>query len=172
MSSTVWLLNNREKKEHLGVSFVLVTPSGNFNESQVLNSSENRYKYILNMGYIKPLNEKFTFEFSPEIAFYGENKTKTTTIKQKPSFAFNTNLRYRINRSYEIFGGYQYSYNSETSINGISQNNQHSSNKFSLGGFYYTQNHHQFMVRYAKENSKEFGMKVQDEVLLRYRWWF
>jgi hypothetical protein len=172
LSSTMWLLNDREKREYLGVTFLLVTPSGNYDKSQILNTSENRYKYILNMGYIKPLSEKLILELSPELAFYGDNKTSTSTMKQKPSFALNTNLRYRFNKTYEIFGGYQYSYNSETSINGTEQNNQHSSNKYSLGGFYYTKKHHQFMVRYAKESTKDFGMQIEDELLLRYRWWF
>jgi hypothetical protein len=172
LNATLWLKADAKNKEYLATTFIVAVPTGKFDESQQLNSGENRYKYLLNFGYITPLNEKTTLELSPEFAFYGENKSTNGTIKQKPSYALNSNIRYKIDKNYEIFGGVQYSYNSETSNNGVEQNNDNSSNKYSLGAFYYTQNYNQFMVRYGKEESKEFGMTIKDEVLLRYRWWF
>ena len=172
LSSTLWLINDKKTQEYLGVTFLLVTPSGNYDDSQVLNTSENRYKYVLNLGYIKPINESISLELSPEIAFYGDNKTNTSTTEQKPSYALNTHIRYKLDKNLELFTGYQYSYNSQTVINGINQNNENSSNKYSFGAIYTTKNYNQFMIRYAKESSKEFGMKVKDEFLVRYRWWF
>jgi hypothetical protein len=171
-TSTIWLKNDKKEKEYLGLTFVLVTPSGKYDDSQTLNTSENRYKYVFALGYIRPLSENITFEISPELAFYGDNKTDSSTTKQEPSYALNTYLRYKLNKSYEAFAGYQYSYNSQTTVNNIEQNNEHSSNKYSLGAIYTTEKYNQFMLRYAKEDSKEFGMKVKDEIFLRYRWWF
>ena len=113
LSSTLWLKNDNVNKEYLGLTFLVSLPTGKFEESQTLNSGENRYKYIINMGYIKPLDERFTLEVSPELAFYGDNKTTVKEVEQKPSFAINTNLRYKINKSYEVLSGYKKSYNSK-----------------------------------------------------------
>jgi hypothetical protein len=171
-NSTIWLKANKKNKEYFALTFILVTPTGEFDENQILNAGENRYKYILNAGYIYPISENLFFEIIPEIAFYGDNKTSIKKVEQKPSFAINTNLRYKINKSYEVFSGYQYSYNSETKVDDVEQNNSFSSNKYSLGIFYYTEKFNQFMIRYAKEDDKKFGMKINDEILIRYRWWF
>lgn len=171
-SSTLWLISNRKTKKYLGISLILVTPTGEYDNKQLLNIGENRYKYILNAGYISPVTENITFEFSPEIVFYGDNNSSVKNVEQKPSYAINTNLRYKINKSYETFTGYQYSHNSETTVNDIEQKNNFSSNKYSLGMLYHTEKFNQFMIRYAKEDNKKFGMKINDEFLIRYRWWF
>jgi hypothetical protein len=171
-TATIWLKNDSKTKEYFGTTFVLVMPSNNYDDSQVLNSSENRYKYIFTAGYIKPISDNLTLEIIPELAFYGNNESSSSTSKQKPSYAISSYLRYKIDKTYELFGGYQYSYNSETTVDNIEQNNEHSSNKYSIGAIYTTEKHNQFMLRYAKEDSKEFGMKVKDEFFLRYRWWF
>jgi hypothetical protein len=171
-NSTIWLKADKKNKEYFALTFILVTPTGEYDEKQLLNVGENRYKYVLNAGYISPISEKVFFEVVPEIAFYGDNKSSTKNIEQKPSFAINTNLRYKINTSYQVFTGYQYSYNSETKVDNIEQNNDFSSNKYSIGMFYFTEKFNQFMIRYAKEDDKKFGMKIDDEFLIRYRWWF
>ena len=40
-----------------------------------------------------------------------------------------------------------------------------------LGG-YCTDKFHQFMIRFATEADKEYGLEINKEVLVRYRWWF
>ena len=44
--------------------------------------------------------------------------------------------------------------------------------KISLGGAYYTDNFSQIMIRFAHEADKEYGFKINKEMLIRYRWWF
>ena len=58
---------------------------GKYNESQILNSGENRDKTTLAIGYITKLSDDFLIELSPEIGFYGDNETSRYTIEQKNS---------------------------------------------------------------------------------------
>ena len=67
---------------------------------------------------------------------------------------------------------FQENYLKETTINDAEQNNNHSYQKYSFGGAYYTDKFDQFMIRFATEADKEYGLKADKEMLIRYRWWF
>lgn len=171
-SSTYWFISDRKNKEFLALTMTLSTPNGKYEESQLLNAGEDRYKTTFNIGYITKISENFIFEISPEIAFYGNNKTENDKIEQKNSYAINSNLRYKPNKKYELFSGFQHNLQSETIKNNIEQNNDYFYQKYSLGAAYYTDKFHQIMVRFAQEADKEYGFKTENEMLLRYRFWF
>lgn len=171
-SSTYWFINDRKNKNFLALTMTYTTPSGKYNESQVLNTGDNKYKTTFNLGYITKISENFLIEISPEIAFYGDNETSNSTTEQKTSYAINSNLRYKPNNKYEIFAGFQENYLSETIKNGIEQNNDCFYQKYSFGGAYYTDKFDQIILRFAKEVNKEYGFETDKEILLRYRWSF
>ena len=169
-SSTYWFINDRKNKNFLALTMTYTTPSGKYNESQVLNTGDNKYKTTFNLGYITKISENFLIEISPEIAFYGDNETQNSTTEQKTSYAINSNLRYKPNNKYEIFAGFQENYQSETIKNGIEQNNDCFYQKYSFGGAYYTDKFDQIILRFAKEVNKKYGFETDKEILLRYRW--
>lgn len=171
-SSTYWFINDRKNKNFLALTMTYTTPSGKYNESQVLNTGDNKYKTTFNLGYITKISENFLIEISPEIAFYGDNETSNSTTEQKTSYAINSNLRYKPNNKYEIFAGFQENYLSETIKNGIEQNNDCFYQKYSFGGAYYTDKFEQIILRFAKEVNKKYGFETDKEILLRYRWSF
>ena len=171
-SSTYWFINDRKNKNFLAFTMTYTTPNGKYNESQILNTGDNRYKTTFNLGYITKISENFLIEISPEIAFYGDNETQNSTTEQKTSYAINSNLRYKPNNTYEIFAGFQENYQSETIKNGIEQNNDCFYQKYSFGGAYYTDKFNQIILRFAKEISREYGFETDKEILLRYRWSF
>ena len=81
-------------------------------------------------------------------------------------------MLFRSTKKYELFVGVQENYLKETIVNGKEQNNDHSYQKYSLGGAYYTDKFDQIMIRFATEADKEYGLKADKEMLVRYRWWF
>jgi hypothetical protein len=171
-SATYWLINDRKTKDFLGLTLTHALSNGKYNESQSLNAGENRYKTTLALGYITKLSDSFLIELSPEIGFYGDNETATSKTEQKNSYALTSNLRYKPTNKYELFVGFQENYLKETIVNDIEQNNNHFYQKYSFGGAYYTDKFNQFMIRFASEADKEYGLKADKEMLVRYRWWF
>lgn len=171
-SATYWLINDKKSRDFLGFTITHYINDGKYNESQILNSGENRDKTTLAIGYITKLSDDFLIELSPEIGFYGDNETSRYTIEQKNSYSLTSNLRYKPTKKYELFVGVQENYLKETIVNGKEQNNDHSYQKYSLGGAYYTDKFDQFMIRFATEADKEYGLKADKEMLVRYRWWF
>ena len=171
-SATYWFITDRKTRDFLGLTLTHAIANGKYNESQSLNAGENRYKTTLALGYITKLSDSFLIELSPEIGFYGDNETATSRIEQKNSYALTSNLRYKPTNKYELFVGIQENYLKETIKNDVEQNNNHTYQKYSLGGAYYTDKFNQFMIRFATEADKEYGLKAEKEMLVRYRWWF
>lgn len=172
LSASYWLVNDRKNRDFLAITITLYTPNGEYKESQLLNTSENRYKGTLAMGYITKLSESFLLELSPEIGFYGDDKTQNCKIEQKNSYSLSSNLRYKPNNFYELFIGFQENYQDQTIKNKIVQNEDYFYEKYSLGGAYYFNKSNQIMFRIAQEDDKEYGFEVNKESLLRYRYWF
>lgn len=171
-SSSYWLINDRKKRDFLALTMTLTTPNGHYNESQVLNAGENRYKTTFAIGYITKLTDSILFELSPEIGIYGDNKTENSTIEQKNSYAITSNLRYKPNNKYEIFTGFQHNYLGDSIKNDVTQNSDYFYQKYSVGGVYYTDKFNQILVRFAHESDKEYGLRGDKEMQFRYRWWF
>lgn len=172
LSTSYWLVNDRKNRDFLAITMTLYTPNGEYKESQLLNTGENRYKGTLAIGYITKLADSFLFELSPEIGFYGDNKSYYSTIEQKNSYSLSSNLRYKPNNFYELFIGFQENYQAQTIKNKIVQNEDYFYEKYSLGGAYYFNKSHQIMFRIAQEDDKEYGFEANKESLLRYRYWF
>ena len=171
-SATYWLINDKKNKDFLGLTVTHAIDNGKYNESQGLNTGENSNKTTLAIGYITKLSNYFLIDLSPEIGFYGDNETATYTMEQKNSYALTSNLRYKPTNKYELFVGVQENYLKETVLNNIEQNNNYTYQKYSFGGAYYTDKFNQFMIRFATEADKEYGLKADKEMFIRYRWWF
>ncbi len=171
-SATYWLITDRKTKDFLGLTITHYINDGKYNESQVLNAGENRNKTTLAIGYITKISDNFLIELSPEVGFYGDNETATSKIEQKNSYAITSNLRYKPTNKYELFVGIQENYLDETIVNGKNQNNDYTYQKYSFGGAYYTDKSGQFIIRFATEADKEYGLKADKEMFVRYRWWF
>ena len=162
-SATYWFVGDRKNKNFLGLTMTHYMKNGKYDESQLLNISENRYITTLAIGYITKLSDSFLFELSPEIGFYSDNNKNNSVIEQKNSYAITSNFRYKPSNKYELFIGFQENYLKDTVKNGIKQNDDHFYEKYSFGGAYYTDKFHQFMLRFATEANKEYGLEINNE---------
>jgi hypothetical protein len=173
VGATGWLINDKAKNQYLAATLLLFAPTGKYNPQQLLNIGENRYKSTLNIGYIQKLNDDFLIELSPELALYGTNDNSFgRTIKQDPSYALTTTIRYNQTPQLTLFSGFQQNYGGETIVDEVAQNDDTRMQKATLGGYYYTLAGTQIFLRYAKEFQTQSGMKTSDDFLLRFQWWF
>ena len=173
VGATGWLINDKEKNQYLAATVLLFAPTGEYNPQQLLNIGENRYKSTLNIGYIQKLSEDFRIELSPELALYGDNSNSLgRKIEQNPSYALSTTVRYNQTPQLTLFGGFQQNYGGETIVDGVAQNDDTRMQKATAGMYYYTLGGTQILLRYAKEFGIQDGMRITDDFLLRFQWWF
>ncbi len=173
VGATGWLINDKAKNQYLAATWLFFVPTGEYNPQQLLNIGENRYKSTLNIGYIQKLSDDFYIELSPELALYGDNSNSIgRKIEQNPSYALTTTLRYNQTPQLTLFGGFQQNYGGETAVDGVAQDDALRMQKATLGGYYYTAGGTQIFLRYAKEFGIQDGMRITDDFLLRFQWWF
>lgn len=169
--ATGWLLNNKDKGEYVGVTGLLFLPTGDYTPTQLLNASENRQKFTLNAGWIRPLSRTFVLDVLPEVAWFGDNTNYLggRTLSQRPSYALTSYLRYRANPSWQFHLGAQINRGGETAVNGVDQYNAPENTRMMLGMTYGADDKKsQWIVRIAKDTEIKNGFSTESEILLRY----
>ncbi len=166
---TWWPYSNRETARHLGLTAVIVAPTGRYHPNYSLNIGENRWKGILSAGAITPINDRFLFDLSAEVAAYGDNDdTPGGRLEQAPSWAITSYLRYRISPSWQTSLGWQENGGGETRRNGIDQHNPTENRRAMIGLTWLGRAQEQWVVRYARDLEIENGFKLKNEVVLRF----
>lgn len=171
LGATGWLVANRASGEYLGITGLLFLPTGHYDNRQVLNVGENRYKLTLNGGWIKPLGGKFIFELLPEVVWFGDNTDYVggRNLSQKSAYAISSYLRYRATPNWQFHVGGQVNRGGETLINAVEQNNAPDNSRLMLGTTYLTDDKsNQWIFRVARDVEAKNGFKTESEIMLRY----
>ena len=125
LASTFWPVNQPDKKRWVGITPFLYVPTGNYRNKQPLNLGENRYKLVLQAGYVQgfqALNSDWMLDLIVDTTWYGDNDSAgangTQTLSQDNSYQTQAWLRYYINQNWDIGVGYSGTYGGEQKIAG------------------------------------------------------
>ncbi|AIG01502.1 signal peptide protein [Pseudomonas fluorescens] len=88
---TVWTLADLANNEHLGWSMFVTAPTGH-DKNQGFALSNNRWALDFQVGYIKGLTDKITWDVIAETEFYGQQRA--TDAKKDPLLQLHNHLRY------------------------------------------------------------------------------
>lgn len=88
---TVWTIADLAKNEHLGWSVFVTAPTGS-EKNQGFALSNNRWALDFQVGYIKGLTDKITWDVIAETEFYDEQRS--TDAKKDPLLQLHNHLRY------------------------------------------------------------------------------
>jgi hypothetical protein len=167
---TAWLINNKESATYLGVTNMLVAPTGHHDKTQILNAGDNRWKYILAGGLQKDLSKKLILELSPELVFYETNDQYNNGKRHEkdPSYALTSYLRYRYRPDLHFHVGGQLNGGGKTRVDGV-ESDSAENKRATLGATLFLPERKQLILRYAKDLDIHTGYKNQGEFLLRYQ---
>lgn len=171
IGGSLWFYNDAESRRYLAVNATLVMRTENYdsNPNVLLNPGENRYRQVLNLGWIHGIGDNITLDVTPEIAWYGDNTNYhgVKILSQAPTYALTGYLRYQLTADWRAFAGYQANQGGEMRVNGIAQNNAINSNRLNLGGTY-SFNPSVFVdCRYTQGLNYVNGFVIRDELELR-----
>jgi len=169
LGGSFWFLRDFEKRQYGAVSLFAALPTGHYDEAQILNTGENRWKWILSGGLMFPVGDRLVIDLSPEIAWYGDNNDylRHHRLEQEISYALTGYMRYRITPDFQLLTGAQINRGGATSIDGKDLNNAPENTRLSLGVLYLTPDRDQWQLRYSHDSSAEYGFKTSNEVILR-----
>lgn len=135
VGGTLWLVNRPEQKQWFGVSAFVSLPLGDYDNDRAVNIGRNRWKTILQAGYVTGLGDKFMLDLLAETAFYGDNDeagASKATLSQAQSYGLQAHLRYLISPTSHVALSYYHDFGGETELNGVSQNDEMNNNRWLL----------------------------------------
>lgn len=170
LGATVWPINDRERAQYLGLTAILMVPTGEYKRTQMLNAGENRWKLVLGGGWQQDITPQFLVELSPEVAFYGDNDDYVgKRLEQSVSYALSGYLRYRVTPGWHVFLGAQRNQGGATRINGVAQNNPAENTRRTAGMSWFLPEKQQVILRFGQDTSIANGFRTDQEVALRYQ---
>ena len=96
IASTCWVVNQPEKQRWVGITPFVFFPTGSYRDKQVLNVGENRYKGVLQVGYVEAFG-KWSVDLIADTTFYGNNDSAgpegNNTLRQDNSYQAQAWLR-------------------------------------------------------------------------------
>lgn len=160
-------------KTHFGVTPFVSIPTGEYDRNSALNIGENRWKFLLNVGYITEIAPGLNIDVVGDVTVFGKNDDVndglggTTELKQKPQYEFQTHLRYNVTPALDIRGGVFYITGGETKVGGVSQDNRQSLWKFNVGTGWFFAPTTQLLATWGRDIKVREGFKVDNEFHLR-----
>ncbi|QFY88819.1 transporter [Magnetovirga frankeli] len=168
---TVWPIKDRRNANYLGLSAMVIAPTGSFNSGQLLNYAENRWRLVLSGGWQKDITPKVLFELLPELTLYGDNDDYlgNNTLEQDPALALTGYLRWRVTPAFHLHLGGQLNWGGAATLNGVALDNPPENSRVNLGATWFLPGKQQLILRLAKEIDNENGFRTDREIALRYQ---
>lgn len=170
LAATVWL-NKADAKEHFGITPFLILPTGQYDKNDPLSLGENRWRFALQAGWIKPLTDKLTLDLAADFQIHGKNDdfgAQSQTRKQKTLYQFQGFLRHSVGDGNDVRIGLAHTAGGENEIDGVNQNDRQSLTKVSIGGSTFISPTQQILATYGRDLSVRNGFKEQNRLNLRY----
>jgi len=170
LASTIWLVNDPAKRQYFGITPYIYAPTGSYDKDDALNLGENRWKYVLQAGYITGLTEKLTLDLVGDVTFFGNNDDfgpSGATLKQSALYQGQAFLRYNFTDRFDVRAGVSRLWGGETKVNGVRMDDEPETSKFTVGASYFVTPGTQLMVNYGRDMSVENGFREEDRINLR-----
>lgn len=170
LASAVWLLNSPDTGRYFGITPYLFLPTGNYDRHDALNLGENRWKLVLQAGYITPLSKTVTLDVVADATLFGDNDDfgiSGATLEQKPLCQFQTFLRYHVSPQWDLRAGLSHAFGGETSVDGVNQDDRTRTTKANVGTAWFATPSVQVVFNYGRDLSVENGLREDNRVNLR-----
>lgn len=170
LAATVWF-NKADAKEHFGITPFVILPTGQYDKNDPLSLGENRWRFILQAGWIKPLTDKWTLDLVADFQLHGKNDDYgplSQERKQKPLYELQSFLRYNLSPGTDLRLGLQHVTGGENKIDGVHQNDRQSLTKMQFGASTFISPTQQILASYGRDLSVRNGFKEEHRFNLRF----
>ncbi|WP_400464087.1 transporter [Pectobacterium actinidiae] len=170
LAAPVWLINDAASRSYLGIAPYLYLPTGSYSHDRPLNLGENRWKFDLQLGFVKGLTDKWYVDLTGDVMFHGKNDNygaAGATLKQKPLYQGQGYLRYQFTPGANAFVGVSQTWGGETRVNGVDSNDEARQRKISVGGSYFIRPTTQLLLALGRDLKVENGFKENARINVR-----
>lgn len=170
LAGALWLLNDPDAGRYFGMTSYLFLPTGDYDHNKALNLGENRWKFVLQAGYITPISERVTLDVVGDVTVFGDNDAlgaTHATLAQKPLYQLQTFLRYHLTPQWDLRAGLSHAFGGETEIDGMDQDDRMRTTKASVGTAWFATPTVQVVFNYGRDLSVENGLREDQRFNLR-----
>ena len=161
VTATIWFINDKKAKRWLGLTPFVTLPIGEYDDDKSVNLGANRWAFKPELGFVQGFNNYF-FELIANCEFYTDNdeySSRKVTLEQDPLYTLESHLSYNFTDSFYISGDYFYHNGGETTVDGISQDDEKDNHALQLSlGFMVTPSY-QLLLKYKRDVKVENGLK-------------
>lgn len=170
LASTFWVQNDPKNRVYTGITPYLYVPIGSYDKKEALNLGENRWKYNLQFGHVRPLSENVSLDLIGDVMFFGDNTdygTRGQTLEQKPLIQAQAWLRYHLTPTADLRFLASKTFGGETEVDGASQNDRTSTTKLGIGGSLFIGPKTQILAIAGRDIDVDNGFKEEARLNIR-----
>ncbi len=169
IGGTVWLVNEPDVRRFVAVTASVNAPTGSYDKTKAVNIGENRWRYVLALGWIEPLADKLSLDVVPEVAWYGDNTEYlgSMRLEQATTYSLTSYLKYNVVQGTYLNLGVQFNDGGKTKVNGVEQDNPSQGRRWSAGVTQHFDSDTQLTVRYLRDVSQPNGLRTSGEWTVR-----
>lgn len=122
LTSTVWLVNNPQARRWFGISPFIVAPTGTYDKHEAFNLGENRWKGIVQGGFVQGFGQYWSWDLIGDITWYGKNTDAgggDQTLKQDRSYQVINWLSYHPTDTSHVSIGYSHTWGGAQQLDGV-----------------------------------------------------
>lgn len=169
-AAPVWFVNDPESRTYLGVAPYLFVPTGSYDRNRALNLGENRWKFDLQVGFVKGLGANWNVDLTFDSMFYGRNDDfgpAGQTLRQDRLDQGQAYLRYQFSAGTNAFVGVSQTWGGATRVDGVGRNDAPGQRKASIGFSHFIQPTTQVMMSVGRDLRVDNGFKENARLNLR-----
>lgn len=171
VTATVWLVNQPEEGRFFGVTPAVYVPIGRYDRNRALNLGENRWKYMLQAGYVTPLGTpQLSLQLSGDVTAHGRNDdygADSRTLKQKPVLQLQAWLRWKATDTFDYRLGFSHFRGGRTEVDGTSNDDALRTTNMKLGVGWDFAPGWNLVALYGRDLDVRNGLREADRINLR-----
>lgn len=170
VAATVWLVNKPKSNSYFGITPLVYVPTGDYDRNRPLNLGENRWKFVLQGGYVQGIAPKVSLDLVGDVTFYGRNHDfgpSSARLTQSASGQIQAFLRYQLMPNLDLRTGGSFVTGGETSVDGIKQRDEASNWKANVGLAWFPTKSVQLLATYGRDVSVRSGFQESNRLNLR-----
>ena len=138
--TAIWPYSDRNARRYFGIAGYVIAPTGSYNNQQLFNMGENRWKADLQMGYQQPITNNIDGMIAVDTMWFSTNNqcaaacfsATNTSLSQKPLTSTQLGPIYKIDETYTLGASYFYVAGGATTIGNAYQNNTANTQRYLL----------------------------------------
>lgn len=170
-----WPYANRETNTYFALGAYLSIPTGSYDKNRYFNVGENVYRTALQAAYQQPVMDKVNLMAALDVVWTGDNSeyrlpqgsSEIGKLEQAPQYNAQLGFNYAITPQYDLAASYFYSIGTESTINGVNQDNTkevHRYQVFAVAKYPFGR----FTLQYGSDLKTENGYFEDHRFMLRY----